>query len=83
MTYAVFAWDDPMPAFVELPITLARAIKRLIAWNFEIETKTANSSSPARADRLARSILVIIIVVVFAIVVVIDSLMPVMQLVIP
>ncbi len=31
LTYAVFAWDDPRPALLELPTTLVRVVKRSIA----------------------------------------------------
>lgn len=33
LTFAVFAWDDPKPALLELPATLARVAKRALAAN--------------------------------------------------
>ncbi|MBX9711798.1 MAG: ATP-grasp domain-containing protein [Xanthobacteraceae bacterium] len=33
LTWAVFAWDDPVPAFLELPTTLARVALRMFARN--------------------------------------------------
>ncbi len=31
LTWAVFAFDDPLPAFLELPATLARVVLRMLA----------------------------------------------------
>ncbi len=33
LTYAVFAWDDPKPALLELPTTLVRVVKRMFTAN--------------------------------------------------
>ncbi|WP_458760581.1 carboxylate--amine ligase [Afipia sp. TerB] len=33
LTFAVFAWDDPKPALLELPVTLARVARRKLAAN--------------------------------------------------
>lgn len=33
LTFAVFAWDDPLPAILELPTTLARVASRMVTTN--------------------------------------------------
>lgn len=36
LTWAVFAWDDPLPALLELPVTLGRVLWRTLARNFQV-----------------------------------------------
>jgi predicted ATP-grasp superfamily ATP-dependent carboligase len=35
LTFAVFALDDPLPAFLELPTTLTRVLLRMFARNVQ------------------------------------------------
>jgi D-aspartate ligase len=44
LTFAVFAWDDPMPALLELPATCARVVMRLFARNGKTKRPPARLS---------------------------------------
>ncbi|HEY0219455.1 MAG TPA: ATP-grasp domain-containing protein [Afipia sp.] len=47
LTWAVFAWDDPLPALLELPTTLARVAWRTLVRNFRAVPPQTN---PLRRD---------------------------------
>lgn len=44
LTFAVFAWDDPLPALLELPASLARVAKRM----FTVNTRRPAPKPPRR-----------------------------------